>query len=281
MIKFIYKRLVHLGLIFTIIGFALKVYTVSKNTWLVVYTFLCVIIYVLFIIIFKLYRDLRLQKITTRDIWKSQDEIYKSLSLALNSDPNFDNNEHRLFLLDITYRKKGIDGYAHINMNGINVSGKLSDCLRIRIAGDSPIDDAKILDIQAKDINLNEDLHVEPIKEFETYNFKPHNIYFKNPLRHNEVFNIEYTYKWPGAFTRFSDYVFYIIHSYTHGVDTFNAKIEFDFKIGLIRIYEVQPDNNPPLSGPIFIPMKRNNSSISFKLDNPRTSLLLQWTPDF
>ena len=163
-----------------------------------------------------------------------------------------------------------------MHLKGKNVSGRVSDCFRIRIAGDSPIDSVSTLNLHTKDKSTGEEIRSEIIKEIQTLHFKPHRIYFKDPIPHGGKFDIEIKYTWPGTFTRQSDYVFYILHTYKKGVDNFRSKIEFDFKPGLTRLYEIEKGKEPPISGPLAIPINQSGNSLNFEVPAPRKSLLLQ-----
>ena len=308
--KFIFKRVSHLLIPLGIIGFALKLYFGTKNVLYLLYFSIGLVLYLLLLAIIynvqsrrviKTQEDLmkqqeRLikqqeslikdQERIAEELWVVQDEIFKAPSLVLKSDPFFENTEHHFSLIEINYLIKDTNGYATMHFKGTNVSEKVSDHIKIRIAGDSPIDNVSTLNLHARDKITGEEIHNEMIQEIEnkkiaTFHFKPHRIYFKDPIPHGGKFDIEIKYTWPGTFTRQSDYVFYILHTYKKGVDNFRSKIEFDFKPGLTRLYEIEKGKEPPISGPLAIPINQSGNSLNFEVPAPRKSLLLQWTPFF
>lgn len=285
--KFILNGISYLIIPLGIISFALQVYFETKNILHLVFFLIGFLFYVLLLsIIYRLRHAIRERENTikkqekiTQDLWKSQEEIFKSLSTVIKSDVILSDEKHHYSLIETNYKKEGHDGYACMHLVGVNISGAISDYLRIRIGGDSPIDDLKKIDLHAIDKYSNEEIHAEIIKELETLYFKPHKVYFKNPLPHSSPFDIEIKYKWPGAFTRQSDYFFYILHANKKGVNHFKTKIELDFKPGLIRLYEINTDGMAFNLTPLAIPIDKEKNIISFEIPYPTKSLLLQWVP--
>lgn len=278
--KFILNGISYLLIPLGIIGFALQIYFETKNVLHLMFFLIGFLLYLLLLAtIYRLRQAIEKREKTTRELWESQDDIFKALSTVIKADVLLCDDKHHYSLTETNYRKEGHDGYACMHLAGVNVSGAISDFLRIRIGGDSPLDDLKKIDLHAVDKYSNEELYTEIIKELETGHFKPHKIYFKNPLPHGAPFDIEIKYKWPGAFTRQSDYVFYLLHSNKKGVDHFKTKVEIDFRPGLIRLYEINTEGMTFNFAPVAIPVSAEKNIISFEVPYPTKSLLLQWVP--
>jgi hypothetical protein len=240
--------------------------------------FLALLVYLLLVVLFALKKKLKLQKKETKELWDIQDTFFKSLYTVIKSDPSFKESQHKLFLVEVNHKIRNTNDYVYVHSVGKNIYNEPSNFIKLRISGDSPVDDVKILGLKAKDKKSGIDLYAEPMKEFETLHFKPYKIYFKDPLPKNGDFDIEITYKWPGEFTKLSNYVGYVLEPRITEIDNFKSQIIFDMDIDLIRLYKIQQTTDKLLPQILLEPLKRKGKKISFEIKKPAGFYFLQWT---
>jgi len=205
---------------------------------------------------------------------KSLDLERFGFSQYIEPDPLLVDNSHRFLLIQQKYVLEGYDGTFILRYKGENVTTEISRCFRDSIVGDSAADVSqmgfRVLDKTNGVLlkwNLLKDEPYEKLIE----------IYYHQPLCLEDIFDIEFSCRWPGTFTRRDDYVFYPIHYYKHSVEklvgelVLNAApsyvegIRFDGK--QVKLEVTQP----------FIRKKRGKFVVRWEIENPKYIYILQY----
>ena len=102
-------------------------------------------------------------------------------------------------------------------------------------------------------------------------------IYFFAPLHPGDTFDIEFSCRWPGTFTRQEDYVFYPIHYYKHGVEKLVG--ELILRAAPSHVEGLRFDGKTLELDPTQPRMRRRRGEfvITWEIKNPRYIYLLQY----
>lgn len=269
-VKTIVKFIGILSGIVGIIGFALFLGQKSIHYSI---EFILLILCVLFlIIILKLKQTLT----TLSSEYSIQQELhYEHLSLTFftNPDPLIEDDTHRFLIREEHFGIEGHDAFFNFKFQGLNASNSPSRFIREKISDDAPIQ-LERLDFKAIDNQSKMPLEWKVIKD-QTYT-KVIEIYFPHPLMPGDSFDISFSYKLLGSFTRKADYVFFPEHLYKKGTNKLIASLSLDYppiRYELIRFdgRKFHTEEQPKLE------IKDDKAIIKLEISNPKDLYLLKF----
>jgi len=189
-------------------------------------------------------------------------------------DPLLIDDTHALVLVEQTYIIKGTDVQCILRYKGINMNKQVSRFFRDSVAGDSPMD-ALLMNIQAIDKARNTPLKWKLVKD-SSYE-KIIEIYFFEPLKQGEEFDIEWSCQWLGTFTRREDYVFYPVNIYKQGVKKLIARLVLERKPKYIELIRI--NNKGANLEPLRPQIKEEDKKfvITYEIDNPKFIYIVQF----
>lgn len=215
-----------------------------------------------------------IRPIELREPSKPLDFKRLGFSQYVEPDPLLVDNTHTFLLIQQTYLIDGYDGTFVLRYHGKNAINQMSQCFRDSVVGDSAAD-TSLMAIKVVDKGKNVPLTWKLLKD-EPYE-KLIEIYFLQPLNFGDEFDIEFSCRWPGTFTRREDYVFYPIHYYKHGVKKLVGELILNaapsyvegirFDGGKAMLETVQPQ----------IQRRENKFIVTWEIENPTHIYILQY----
>lgn len=159
--------------------------------------------------------------------------------LDLKKDREFaDDKFHRFTLRGFHLRVKGSDSFYTEYMKGINVSGKPSLGIPLKITGHAPmpVSAMKIKAIIKKrgEIEKLPDPEIKVDKSYKKILF----ISFRKPLPDKKHFNVEVSCKWCAHITEENSYCYLVPTHQTKGTDRGQLKLTLDRPLKEQRIYK-------------------------------------------
>ncbi|NVM54920.1 MAG: hypothetical protein HWN66_14545 [Candidatus Helarchaeota archaeon] len=205
----------------------------------------------------------------------SQELHYEHLALTYFTSPDhlIEDDTHRFLLREEHFEIKGKDAFFNYRLRGHNASSSPSKFIRQKISDDSPIEVDR-LGFEAIDNQSKMPLEWKVIKD-QTY-VKHIEIYFTCPLSPGDSFDISFSYKLYGSFTRKADYTFFPEHIYKKGTNKLIASLSLDYPPiryemltfdGKKFITEEQPE----------LVIEKNKVTIKWTKENPRNLYLLKF----
>jgi hypothetical protein len=189
-------------------------------------------------------------------------------------DPLLIDETHELTLVEQTYIIKGNDAQYILRYKGKNVSDDISRFFRDGVVGDSPMEVA-LMNIQVVDNIRNIPMKWKVIKD-SPYE-KIIEIYFFQPLIPGEGFDIRWSCRWLGTFTRSEDYVFYPVNYYKRGVKKLIARIVLDKKPKYVELIKINGEKIELEPQRPKIREENEKCVITYEIDNPKFIYVIQF----
>lgn len=205
---------------------------------------------------------------------KASHKLPYNPALIWYTDPLLVDNTHRFLLIQQTYLIDGYDGTFVLRYHGKNATNQMSQCFRDGVAGDS-VADTSLMAIKVVDKAENVPLTWKLLKD-EPYK-KLIEIYFRQPLNFGDEFDIEFSCRWPGTFTRREDYVFYPMHHYKHGVKRLVG--ELILNAAPIYVRGIRRDGKKTMLEPVQpqIQRRENKFVVTWEIENPKHIYILYY----
>lgn len=206
----------------TIIAFAL--YLAEKSIHYATEFILLAISLFLLIIILRLRQNII--HLTSESSIK--DKLYYEhlgLTFFTNPDTLIEDDKHRFLEPEEQFDIIGKDAFFSYRFQGLNASDSPSRFIRDRIVDDIPIH-LDSLGIEAIDNQSGNPLQWKVVKN-QTYAIIVE-YFFTHPLSPGDSFDISFSYKLLGSFTRKEDYVFFPQHIYKKGTNKFKASLSLE-----------------------------------------------------